>query len=66
MSREKANDPSPQSSFLVMLLPFWSSLSSYVGLLPYYGGSFTRSLMLPVGNTVHRRHQRVALLRVGF
>ncbi len=31
-----------------------------------YGGSFTRSLMFPVGNTVHRRHQRVTLLRVGF
>src|SRR6266516_197949 len=62
----KANDPSPQSSCLAVPLPFWSSLSSYVGLVPYYSGSFTRSLMFPVGNTVHHRHQRVTFPRVGF
>jgi len=45
---------------------FWSSLLSYVGLVPDYGGSFTRSLMFPVGNTVHHRSQPVTLLRVGF
>src|SRR5882762_3810207 len=56
--------PSVQFS-LAVLSPFWSSLSSYVGLLPDYGGSFTRSLMLPVGNTVHHRNQRVTFLRVG-
>ncbi len=64
--QRKANDPSPQSSCLAVPVPFWSSLSSYVGLVPDYGGSFTRSLMFLVGNTVHRRHQRVTLLRVGF
>jgi hypothetical protein len=57
--------PSVQFS-LAVLLPFWSSLSSYVGLLPDYGGSFTRSLMFPVGNTVHRHHQRVTFCGVGF
>ena len=51
---------------LAVPLPFWSSLSSYVGLFPYYGGSFTRSLMLLVRNTIHYRHQRVTFLRVGF
>src|SRR5712691_3046302 len=51
---------------LAVPLPFWSSLSSYVGLVPYYSGSIARSLMFPVGNTVHRRHQRVTFLRVGF
>src|SRR6266568_6246341 len=64
--QRKANDPSPQSSCLAVPLPFWSSLLSYVGLVPDYGGSFTRSLMFPVGNTVHHRNQRVTFLRVGF
>ncbi len=64
--QRKANDPSSQSSLQAVPLPFWSSLSSYVGLLPNYGGSFTRSLMFPVGNTVHHHHQRMALPRVGF
>src|SRR2546429_9756650 len=43
-----------------------STLSSYVGLVPYYSGSIARSLMFPVGNTVHRHNQRVTFLRVGF
>src|SRR6266581_5542439 len=64
--QRKANDPSPQSSCLAVPFPFWSSLLSYVGLVPDYGGSFTRSLMFPVGNTVHRHNQRVTFLRVGF
>ena len=65
MSREKANDPSPQSSLTggaitLLVKPV------YVGVFPYYGGSFTRSLMFLVGNTVHHRHQRVTFPRVGF
>ncbi len=61
----KRSFPSVQQ-YLAVPLPFWSSLSSYVGLVPYYGGAIARSLMFPVGNTGHRRHQRVTFLSVGF